>query len=203
MTADPAERVANLRETLLAARAEHEARCAEIEAGSAEPWVYEARDTAYAVAGEDSPTDDVRRFVTSEIAEHNPAEKPVDGKALGESIGKGLRRVQEYRNGGGPLRFLRRPAFDLIRTDLLASHVPVVKPAREPKVSPIAVDLSPITEWRRATDERGERQTSALESMLGVLERQERVGRMVLVATFIAAVAGTIAAVAAVLGLLG
>jgi len=39
--------------------------------------------------------------------------------------------------------------------------------------------------------------------MLGVLERQERVGRLVLAATVIAAVAGTIAAVAAILGLFG
>lgn len=205
MTGDSRERVEKVREMLLAARATHEARCAEIEAGDAEPWVYDAQDTAYAVAGQDNPTDDVRRFVTSEIAEHKPAEGAVDGKALGESIGKRLRRVEKWRDGGGLLRFIKSPVFDTIRTDLLAARMPVINPPEPEMIAPIreVVDASPITGWRRATDERGERQTSALELMLRVLERQERGGRMVLVATVIAAVAGTVAAVAAVLGLLG
>lgn len=204
MTGDSGERVEKLRETLLAARAEHEARCAEIEAGGAEPWVYEARDTAYAVAGQDNPTDDVRRFVTSEIAEYKRDEGAVDGAGLGELIGKRLRRVKEWRKGGGLLQFIKSPVFDTIRTDLFAARVPVTELPEPKMIAPIRDgDVSPITGWRRATDERGERQTSALELMLGVLERQERVGRMVLMATVIAAVAGTVAAVAAVLGLLG
>jgi len=204
MTGDSGNQAEKLRETLLAARTEHDARCVQIEAGDAEPWVYEARDTAYAVAGQDNPADEVRQFVTSEIAEHKSAEAAVDGKALGESIGKRLRRVEEWRNGDGPLGFLKRPVFDSIRTDLLASRMPVIKVPEPKKIAPIReLDVAPIRAWRKATDERGERQTSALEQMLGVLERQERVGRLVLAATVIAAVAGTIAAVAAILGLFG
>ncbi len=192
-----------MRETLIAVRAEHEAKCATIEAGNAEPWVYEARDTAYAVAGQDDPTDDVRQFVTSQIAEYKPPEGAVNGKAVGESIGKRIRRVEEWRNGGGLLRFIKSPVFNRIRTDLLAARLPVID-LPEPEIAPITeVDVSPITGWRRAVDERSERQLSALEQMLGVLERQEQVGRLVLAATVIAAVAGTIAAVAAILGLFG
>ncbi len=152
MTGDSGERAERLRETLIAVRAEHEAKCATIEAGNAEPWVYEARDTAYAVAGQDDPTDDVRQFVTSQIAEYKPPEGAVNGKAVGESIGKRIRRVEEWRNGGGLLRFIKSPVFNRIRTDLLAARLPVID-LPEPEIAPITeVDVSPITGWRRAVE---------------------------------------------------
>jgi hypothetical protein len=55
--------------------------------------------------------------------------------------------------------------------------------------------------WRRACEERADRQLDALEGMLGILRRQHTVGKLALIAGTVAAVAAVVAAVAAIIGL--
>lgn len=204
-TPPPSERLTELRKQLLAAREEHDALCQEIKAGKAESWVYEALKVAFAVADEDDPDDQTRQFAMLSIADQLGAAragKEIDGNAIGESIGRSIRDVKEIQRGGGALHWLRRDRSPLqrISANLSAARLPSSMPVGV-QAPGVEKSVAAIAEWRRVSEERSNRQTAALEGMLSVLESQVKGGRVVLIATVVAAVSSTVAAIVGIISL--
>jgi hypothetical protein len=180
----------------------HEAykrRVAQIEAGVAEPWVYEALEVAYATPGVDAD-EELKKHAISLMAES----EETDAETLGQSVGRKLQRAQEFRRGGG-LRSLFPAVSNLLGSDDLFKGVKdSIALASQIKLGPVEVEPlgeTPLASWRRASEERADRQLDALEGMLGILRRQHTVGKLALIAGTVAAVAAVVAAVAAIIGL--
>jgi hypothetical protein len=122
-----------LLEQIRAAGEKHQARCAEIKAEGAEPWIYEALAIAYAFAGEDDPDDKTRSYAESSVATRSftvEDESDIDVKSIGESVGQKILDVKKtIRDGAKAFAWLRpNPApWNLIRADIGAAWAPSLR----------------------------------------------------------------------------
>src|SRR5260370_7738658 len=161
----------SLIDNLISAREAHAARAAEIESGAAEPWLYEAQRIALETAGETNPEDAARDFVVFNLVQAKPDGEP-DPRAIGEDIGKRLRKVQEYRREGPLGGLLNRNRFLFTGTplDSIEADLAPVRGQQLPQVPKI--DASPVREWPAAPANQGPRQPSPLQPIFPPLPRQ-------------------------------